>query len=109
MKLVEVNAVREFANTFLGDPILKMAVNAVLENVPAFEQQTWISVMDRLPEHKSRIIVADNTSSHLPRIVRTNALVLEEFWGTPVGYFAHGQKVTHWMPLPELPDEETYD
>ena len=36
-KYVEVKAVQEFAGTFLGDPILKMAVNAVLDHAPAAE------------------------------------------------------------------------
>lgn len=34
-KYVEVKTVQEFAGTFLGDPILKMAVNAVLDHAPA--------------------------------------------------------------------------
>ena len=34
MKLVEVKAAKEFANTFFGDPVLKMAVNAFLDNAP---------------------------------------------------------------------------
>ena len=33
-KLIEVSAAKEFASTFLADPILKMAVNAVLDNAP---------------------------------------------------------------------------
>lgn len=36
-KYVKVSAVKEFAGTFLGDPILKMAVNAVLDHAPAAE------------------------------------------------------------------------
>lgn len=38
MKLIEVNAALEFSDTFLPDPILKMAVNAVLNNCPAAEE-----------------------------------------------------------------------
>ena len=34
-KFLEVKATKEFAETFLADPILKMAVNAVLNNAPA--------------------------------------------------------------------------
>ena len=34
-KYVEVSQAKEFAGTFLGDPILKMAVNAALDHVPA--------------------------------------------------------------------------
>ena len=35
MKIVKVDEALEFANTFYGDPILKMAINAVLNNMPA--------------------------------------------------------------------------
>lgn len=34
-KFVEVKAAQEFADAFFGDPILKMAVNAVLDHAPA--------------------------------------------------------------------------
>ena len=33
-KYVEVKAAQEFADAFFGDPILKMAVNAVLDHAP---------------------------------------------------------------------------
>ena len=36
-KLIEVQATNEFARTFLADPILKIAVNAVLNNAPGFD------------------------------------------------------------------------
>lgn len=36
MKLVEVKTAKEFASTFFVDPVLKMAVNAVLDNAPGF-------------------------------------------------------------------------
>ena len=36
-KYVKVSAVKEFAGTFLGDPIMKMTVNAVLDHAPAAE------------------------------------------------------------------------
>ena len=37
MKLIEAKLAKEFANTLLGDPILKMEVNAVLDNAPGFD------------------------------------------------------------------------
>jgi hypothetical protein len=37
MKLVDVKSTKEFADTFLPDPILKMAVNSVLNNAPGFD------------------------------------------------------------------------
>ena len=37
MKLVDPNQAKEFAATLFGDPILKMAVNAVMNNVPKLD------------------------------------------------------------------------
>lgn len=37
MKLIEVAEAKEFASTIMADPILKMAVNAVLDNAPAYD------------------------------------------------------------------------
>lgn len=37
MKVIEVNTAKEFASTFFGDPILKMAVNAAIDNAPTVD------------------------------------------------------------------------
>lgn len=37
MKLVEVSEAKAFASTFFGDPVLKMAVNAALDNAPGVD------------------------------------------------------------------------
>lgn len=37
MKVIEVKTAKEFASTFLCDPVLQMAVNSVLNNAPGFE------------------------------------------------------------------------
>ena len=37
MKLIEVKRAKEFAATLFADPVLKMAVNAVLDKAPEFE------------------------------------------------------------------------
>ena len=37
MKMIEINTAKEFASTFFGDPILKMAVNAVIDNAPTVD------------------------------------------------------------------------
>jgi len=37
MKLVDPNQAKEFSATFFGDPILKMAVNVVMDNAPKVE------------------------------------------------------------------------
>lgn len=37
MKLIEANQLKECGSTLFNDPILKMAVNAVVDNCPGFE------------------------------------------------------------------------
>ena len=68
--------------------------------------QKWIPVSERVPEDGKFIIVANFDKNHTPRVVKRKALVVEEFWGIATGYYAHGQQVTHWMPLPEPPEGE---
>ncbi len=58
----------------------------------------WISVTERLPEEKQRVIVRCAT------VGTTVGWMLWDEWMTDMGrgYSA----VTHWMPLPEPPKEE---
>lgn len=37
MKLIEAKTAKEFAGTFFNDPILKMAINAAIDNAPGFD------------------------------------------------------------------------
>lgn len=53
MKLIEAKTAKEFASTFFGDPILKWAVNKVIDNAPCIEVvqckecKKWVSWPDR--------------------------------------------------------------
>lgn len=58
----------------------------------------WIKVTDRLPE------LDDDGHSEMVLVVGPKKIILQNFtiedeWQLPM-------KVTHWMPLPELPEEE---
>ena len=37
LKLIEAKKAKEFASTFFGDPVLKMAINAAVDNAPGFD------------------------------------------------------------------------
>ena len=61
----------------------------------------WISVKDELPE------------SHEPFIARDKwggiSVVKQRSWGDPdwlVGGLQLSRDITHWMPLPEPPEED---
>lgn len=58
----------------------------------------WIKVTDRMPE------LDDDGHSEMVLVVGPKKIILQNFtiedeWQLPM-------KVTHWMPLPELPEEE---
>ena len=60
--------------------------------------QEWISVDDRLPEEKQRVLVRCKT------IGTTVGWRLWETWMTDLG--DGGSEVTHWMPMPQPPKGE---
>jgi hypothetical protein len=60
----------------------------------------WISVKDRLPDTYKPVITYDKYSG-----VKENWLLKEK----PCVNWSQGFHVTHWMPLPEPPKEETPD
>lgn len=58
----------------------------------------WVSVEERLPEEKQRVIV------RCERVGTSVGWILWGNWMTDIGPGAG--KVTHWMPLPEPPEKE---
>ena len=70
-----------------------------VDDAPAVDAAPkWISVEERLPEHEDRVLVACRTKKGAQSI--NLAYHSDGFW--------HGQGsmsgVTHWMPLPDLPE-----
>ena len=61
-------------------------------------KRSWISVKDRLPDEKQRVLVRCKT------VGTTVGWRLWGEWMTDLG--DGGSKVTHWMPLPEPPEKE---
>lgn len=58
----------------------------------------WVSVEERLPEEKQRVIV------RCERVGTSVGWILWGNWMTDIGPGAG--KVTHWMPLPKSPKED---
>lgn len=58
----------------------------------------WVSVEERLPEEKQRVIV------RCERVGTSVGWILWSNWMTDIGPGAG--KVTHWMPLPAPPDSQ---
>lgn len=65
----------------------------------------WISVKDRLPEDDKDVLVYDSGSKEI--IMASYNSDYDE-WSTPYDYYydLDNDKITHWQPLPELPEAE---
>ena len=61
----------------------------------------WVSVEERLPEEKQRVIV------RCERVGTSVGWILWGNWMADIGPDAG--KVTHWMPLPQPPKEASHD
>jgi hypothetical protein len=67
-----------------------------LDKTPRSEnERTWIPISERLPEHRSRCLIADRW-----RNVRESRCEISPVDGE-IAFDYSG--VTHWMPLPEAP------
>lgn len=65
----------------------------------------WISVKDRLPEKFVSVLgYVPNLKSY--QVVHECFLGSHGDWYTPMAYEEKEIMVTHWMPLPEPPEEE---
>ena len=80
--------------------------------------QRWISVEDRLPEIGRDVLVFGkakepdlyNDNISITRMSDTNvfnrALKTDPYWITPYQYYFRNYTITHWIPLPESPEED---
>ena len=70
-----------------------------IQHVPTLTPPNeWVSVEERLPEEKQRVIV------RCERVGTSVGWILWGNWMTDIGPGAG--KVTHWMPLPKSPKED---
>lgn len=69
----------------------------------------WISVKERLPEESGFFITWQGISKYIgrPEILYYHKDEDDGFkWSTTKNGWTAGLKITHWMPLPEPPEEE---
>ena len=62
----------------------------------------WINVKDRLPEDENHVLALTETAKGRKNIVRAYYCQSLHTWAAGMN-----NNVTHWMPLPEPPKEET--
>ena len=75
------------------------ALDAVPEWTEARTMAEWISVKDRLPERNQRVFV------YRPEMDGADTGPMSVQWGWSCA--CKRTDITHWMPLPEPPEEDT--
>lgn len=89
-------------------------------NDPAPPIVGWISVKDRLPPMEKCVLVFCKGKSEHTQSVRTITEMsdinrfnykckTEPYWREPWDFFYANYDITHWMPLPEPPEENEDD
>lgn len=70
-----------------------------LKNAPSVSAPQWISVKDRLPDDNDRVI------AFRPYEAEVSAYRYCVKWGWSLKTSMSYNGITHWMPLPEPPEE----
>ena len=78
--------------------VIEGCINVVKTQPTLTPPNEWVSVEDRLPEEKQRVIV------RCERVGTSVGWILWGNWMADIGPDAG--KVTHWMPLPKSPKED---
>ena len=92
-------------------------VGKLLTDALAYTQQLeaqvpkWISVEERLPEDDVDVLVYAVGNNEISCVAMTSYThhmhgYNIEGWRSPWQYFFYERKITHWMPLPEPPEED---
>ncbi len=77
-----------------------LAVAALREQ----EQRRWIPVTRRLPKNYIPVLVYISSAKPLPMVHEAH-IGSDGEWHSPAVYGLQNENVTHWMPLPEPPEE----
>lgn len=72
-----------------------------IDDVKIGVRPLWISVKDRLPNDDGRVLGTDGKKHEIVCCINSDC---EWVGATNYGYLMSLQKVTHWMPLPKLPE-----
>ena len=67
----------------------------------------WISVKDRLPPYIGKKILVVNGHGNIKMLAFWKKVGSNWTWLDCDGHFNHTNDITHWMPLPEPPKEES--
>lgn len=83
--------------------VLALLERLTAENAALREKQRWIPVTERMPELEVPVLVLDRRGNMIVRTLRRLVSDKEAVF-RPDG-LAPRKNITHWMPLPEAPEE----
>lgn len=72
----------------------------------ANQPSPWISVEDRLPEPEKNVIILDKRKHIDIDFLTDDGEDGYYWWKSDDTIWCDDDKITHWMPIPELPKEE---
>lgn len=105
MRLIDADILKTVIERNFAHPEAITEIIDIQPTAPQFEK--WISVEDRLPDAGDRILIAVRLHNHEP--VQLDE-VLEDGDGIYLdSSYEFGSDVTHWMPLPEPPKEDSHE
>ncbi|MDO4648090.1 MAG: DUF551 domain-containing protein [Eubacteriales bacterium] len=103
-RLIDADAFKEWLEKYASHQLMEnkhvfQAIDAQPTVTDANVGSKWIPCSERLPEEESGVLVLTKTKKGFQNIDK--GFLLD-------GRFVHRgtAEVTHWMPLPELPEEE---
>lgn len=75
-----------------------------LEAAPTINPYEWISINDKLPEQNQEVLTCRGRC--IGNLINVYTYMGDNKWEDNYGYWnsAEGEGITHWMPLPKLPD-----
>ena len=97
----------EFTGNFNGGYDTVAEIKALIDNAPTLDNDInfptkWISVKDRMPDEYGKYLIRDKMDV-------TIALLIDKekgLWQWSDSDFYGRGGITHWMPLPQLPEED---
>ena len=95
---------RYFANQIMRLPAIDQETLPIVQELKqqlekATAKNEWISVKDRMPEQNEQVLCYYHYEPKSPDVICQNTYFNNGIW------MSETSKVTHWMPLPEPPEE----
>lgn len=91
-----------------ADKVMPDSCEHILDMEKMVDVNGWISVKDKSPEINQRVLLATNEKRSIVTGYRLSPAGKNEPWfHTDLGLWCGTETVTHWMPLPAAPKEES--